>query len=158
MRGSQPWEDPAVLDELVGLQGLSGTCWRNLKGPGVLGQGLLKYRWILNLGVKDPWSRPSCCCGGLMDYSDSSLSYLSSSLSYGLCPQPEESESLEASPSACPQDRRAAMASALPPRPLCLENEVLHMVPTETKKKEILAGLMSPCSPVPDPIVSRHRH
>lgn len=58
-----------MLDELLGLQRLPGTCWRNLKGPGLLGQGLLKYRWILNLGVKDAWSRPSCCCGGQMDYS-----------------------------------------------------------------------------------------
>lgn len=63
-RCSQPREDPAVLGGLVGLQRLSGTCRRNLKCPGVLRQGLLKYRWILNLGVKDPWCRPPCCCGG----------------------------------------------------------------------------------------------
>lgn len=41
--------------------------------------------------------------------------------------------------------------------PFAWEMVSFTWVPTEPKK-DILAGLMSPCSPVPDPIVPTHRH
>lgn len=147
-----------MLDGLVGLQRLPGTCWRNLKGPGVLGQGLLKYRWILNLVVKDPWPRPPCCCGGQMAYSEF------------------QTPACHSSPSPCPvvcvlslrrvKAQRHLQVLVLGRKeqpwpqphlrdPFAWEMGSFAWVSTEPKKE---IGLMSPRSPVPDPIVSVHRH